>query len=495
MAVQHVLYGGFEEDFVDEIADELICFICTKPLRDPHLTKCCGQNFCESCLEQWSTKHQEEQICCPFCRSTGGDFEHFLDKRTKREINALNVRCSNHRQGCQWIGELGSKQDHLQNAKTGCGYVEIECPNGCYDACEEFGDDEESYKVKQVLRKDLKHHLQAECRRRRYQCQYCGIKGIFEDITEWHYYKCSEFPVPCPNRCHVMKIKRKEINEHRQLCPLEIVVCPFVTEGCKAWDLLRKDEAIHMEENVVNHQLLMLKSLRDERLIRQKEHDEYDMELDRWHRKAAAIAKNIDSLIVTCAEEQNVPLQSIHSLLDESYCLIGGTSLSLTVSKFSEYKKSNGVWYSPPFYLADITGLKARLALYPNGIESGAGTHVSVVLQNLGTDLETSAEIECGSFAQIGIGSTDSDKPERTYYCITKIFCKCGDNVGSTGELHREYKLVPHRISKTLCDSNDALVMTVKLTTLSEDLCKCACACHEYHQSSSEGDELVDNVN
>ena len=67
------------------------------------------------------------------------------------------------------LGELGSKQDHLQNAKTGCGYVEIECPNGCYDACEEFGDDEESYKVKQVLRKDLKHHLQAECRWRRYQ--------------------------------------------------------------------------------------------------------------------------------------------------------------------------------------------------------------------------------------------------------------------------------------------------------------------------------------
>ena len=54
------------------------------------------------------------------------------------------------------------------------------------------------------------------------------------------------------------------------------------------------------------------------------------------------------------------------------------------------------------FYVGDVTGLKARLAVYPNGIESGAGTHVSVVQQNLKTDLEIPAEIECGSFAQIG---------------------------------------------------------------------------------------------
>ena len=160
MAVEQVQYGGIEEDFVDKIADTLTCHICAKPLRDPHLTKCCGQNFCEPCLEQWSTKHQEQ--CCPFCRSTGEEFEHFLDKKTKREINALKVQCSNHRQGCKWIGELGTLQDHL-NAKTGCGYVEIECPNRCYDAHEDFVNDEESYKIKQV-RKDLKHHLEAECR-------------------------------------------------------------------------------------------------------------------------------------------------------------------------------------------------------------------------------------------------------------------------------------------------------------------------------------------
>ena len=372
------------------------------------------------------------------------------------------------------------------NAKTGCGYVEIECPNGCYDSLEEFVDDEDSYKIKQVMRKDLKHHLEAECRQRQYQCEHCGEKGTFEDITKWHYYECPEFPVPCPNGCHIMKMKRKEVNKHCKSCPWEIVICPFVTEGCNAWNLVRKDEAKHIQKNVVNHQLLMLKSLKDERIIRQKEHDEYDMELDRWDRKAAVIARSIDSLLVTCAEEQRVPLQSIRCLLDESYCLTGGNSLSLPITKFSEYKKSSCVWYSPPFYLVDITGIKARLAVYPNGIESGTGTHVSVVLQTLETDLEIPAEIEYGSFTQIGIGSTDSNKPEHTYYCITKIFCKCGDNAGSMGKLYYEHKFVPHRISEKLCDSSDALVVTVKLTTLSEG--HCTCACHGYESSSECSD-------
>lgn len=287
--------------------------------------------------------------------------------------------------------------------------------------------------------------------------------------------------MPCPNSCQIT-IKRKEVYKHCKSCPLEIIVCPFATEGCKTYYLFRKNEAKHMQNNIVNHQLLMLKSLKEERNTRQKERDEYDMELDQWDKKAAAIATNIDSLLVTCAEVQKVHLQSVCSLLDDSYCLIGGTSLSLLITKFSEYKKRNSVWYSPPFYFGDIAGLKARLAVYPNGIKSGTGTHVSVVLQNLEIDLETPTEIECGSFAQIGIASSDNDKPELAYYCITKIFCECGDKAGPMGELHRELKFVPHWISEKLCDSSDTVKITVKLTTLS--LGQCTCACHGYGYES-----------
>ena len=123
------LSGDLEEEFVDKVADRLICHVCTKPLRSPHLTSCCGQHFCEPCLDQWSKKSQAQGKCCPFCRSSGNEFQHFLDKKTKREIDELKVRCTNSRKGCPWVGELGQLKVHL-DAKDGCGYVEVECPNG-----------------------------------------------------------------------------------------------------------------------------------------------------------------------------------------------------------------------------------------------------------------------------------------------------------------------------------------------------------------------------
>ena len=52
MAEQAAVYGGHDNDFVGEVADRFICQICTKVLREPHLAVCCGQHFCESCLNK-----------------------------------------------------------------------------------------------------------------------------------------------------------------------------------------------------------------------------------------------------------------------------------------------------------------------------------------------------------------------------------------------------------------------------------------------------------
>lgn len=69
-----------------------------------------------------------------------------------------------------------------------------------------------------------------------------------------------------------------------------------------------EDEAEHvMETNVVNHQLVMLKS-------NQRAKEE-------WDKRAAVIAKNIDSLLVNCTSKQKFPLQSLRSVIDDSYCL------------------------------------------------------------------------------------------------------------------------------------------------------------------------------
>ena len=442
MARQTGEYGGFDEDFVGEVKDTLICHICTKPLRDPHLTVCCGHNFCETCLEQWSTKHREQ--CCPFCRSTGEEFQHVLDKKTKREINALKVRCSSREKGCKWVGELGALKGHL-DAKDGCGFVEVACPNACRSG-------------RKVMRKDLQRHLKVECKKRPYQCEHCGEKGTFIQITREHYQGCPNFPLHCPNKCGVVNIKRMEVDYHRKKCPLEKIGCPFKEAGCSAMGLQRKDEAEHMEKNVVNHQLLMLKS---------------------WNQKVAVIAKNIDSLLVNCTDEQRLPLQSIRSVIDDSYCLkLDGPSLLLQITNFSKYKESSGAWYSAPFYLGDITGLKLRLVVYPNGIKDGAGTHVSLVIECLERDLKEPKRMECGSHVQVSVIGSDK---ESSYSCYSHDFCECTNSRGIwldavvKGGLHFVNRFITHNIAKKLNDTWE--LQTEWLTGFG---CNCICHNDEY---------------
>lgn len=452
-------FGGLDEDFVDAVADTFLCQICAKPLRDPHITKCCGHNFCESCLEKWSKTQREP--CCPLCRSVGDEFQHFLDKKTKRAIDTLKVRCSNHKKGCEWIGEKGALRDHL-DSKGGCGYVEVECPLGCYSDGYSMWSlislPKQCHRTTVLLRNNLQHHVEKECKKRKYQCEHCGEKDTFDIITTFHYPYCGEVPLQCPNKCCVEKIKRKHLNEHLTTCPLQKIGCPFVEEGCDAKSLLRKDEAEHLEKNVVKHQLLMLKTLKERKKTEKNQEIKGGKREREWKLKSAAIVKNLDSLVLTCTNDQILPLQSIRSLIDDSYCVEKGKFLVLTMKKFFSYKRNKIVWYSPPFYMGDIAGLKLRLAVYANGIQSGANTHTSLIVQNLKRDVEEPTTILCGLCVHVSV--------KDRFVCETAEFCELDTheyhNEDGAKGLHYEYQFIPHSDVVVACD-NDTLKLTVSL--------------------------------
>ena len=48
-----------------------------------------------------------------------------------------------------------------------------------------------------------------------------------------------------------------------------------------------------------------------------------------------------------------------------------------TLTRYSEYKKTNSKWHSLPFYSSD-KGYKLKLCVYANGCGSGKGTHLSL---------------------------------------------------------------------------------------------------------------------
>ena len=177
-----------------------------------------------------------------------------------------------------------------------------------------------------------------------------------------------------------------------------------------------------------------------------------------WKQRCSAIMKNLDALAVTCTSDLQLSLESIYSLINDSYFLKQGNPLVLNMTKFSSYKESNRVWYSLPFYVWDSAGLKLRLAVHANGIQSGVNTHISLIVHNLKRDIDITGPPKklCGMAVSVSIGDVE---------CRTKEFCDIDEekyhDEGSIEGLICEYKFIPHQ---SLCD-NDTLTLTVSLST------------------------------
>ena len=369
------VYGGYDCDFVDKVSDRFICQICTKILRDPHLAVCCGQHFCELCLNKWFARQGKES--CPHCRAEGEEFHHVINKSVRSEVNQLKVKCSNHGEGCQWTGELGTLKQHLESDK-GCCFVMVECPN----RCQEFRDNNIMLvKTSIMRRRDLADHLIHSCYLRLYQCEFCGHQDTYKAITGnglvvhtrrsendyfGHQAKCPEAPLTCPNKCGVKNIKRKDMESHRSQCPREPVECPFAEAGCKV-DIRRQHLKNHMIASLQQHVMLLmidrthlkteLKEMKAKLHKAETERDKIEVKL-----------RETEDRLAFCEAFGN-PVNKLKK---------SGDSMKVTMSRFSEYRHTDRVWHSPPFYYRE--GYKMCLAVHANGVGEGAGTHVSVAL-------------------------------------------------------------------------------------------------------------------
>ena len=131
MAAGGTSKGGYGYEFATPPHKSLECPVCLLTLRDPHMISCCGNEFCQRCIE----RVQRDGKPCPLCNEP--NFTTFLNKKLVREVNALVVRCPQKEQGCEWEGELGQLQSHLINpgaeatTSKGCGFVTVECSYQC----------------------------------------------------------------------------------------------------------------------------------------------------------------------------------------------------------------------------------------------------------------------------------------------------------------------------------------------------------------------------
>ena len=335
--------GGYDYKFAEKVPEKHICWaICTKVLRDPHLTACCGQHFCETCLQHWFRKQGRE--VCPHCREE--NFNHFLNKPVKREIDGLKLYCTNYKAGCKWIGELSTLKTHLESER-GCGYVEVDCPNKC---------------MKRMKRKDLAVHLtqHPQCK---YECQYCRTKDTYHMNTLRHYNKCPNYPLDCPNKCGTKGIKRAEMKGHQSTCQLEPVRCPFQEAGCQA-ELVRKDVDHHIASSNQQHLLQVMSAFQTLKKQSMREMEElHDLKTE-LHLIKRGVSNTVDHLLQSCDKPQAAPLQSIKALLSGRLLRRVGDHITVMIPDTHQYIRYGDTWHSPPFYYKDGYKLRLDVSLY-----------------------------------------------------------------------------------------------------------------------------------
>ena len=155
-----------------------------------------------------------------------------------KELDMLEIKCSNVKCGCQWEGFLASLQAHLD---YDCSYTLLGCSQSCGIT---------------LQRHQMEDHELNECYNRKLLCEHCGVEFTAGNI-DLHYEKCPKIEIKCPGCGEEMK--QEELAYHKKKrCVARIVSCPFSIAGCSE-SFKECEMKKHLENSLSKHLWLMEK--------------------------------------------------------------------------------------------------------------------------------------------------------------------------------------------------------------------------------------------
>ena len=306
----------------------MFCPVTFGVLRDPHQTTCCGNHISVTA----SARLQREGKPCPMCKEP--NFTTHADKYFKRVVNGLKVRCLHKGSGCEWMGDLGSLDQHAN-----------------------------------VFPK------------RPWRCQYCDFTTTYDVGANDHLPLCLKFPEPCPNKCEAGTVERCDLERHLATeCPLQLVACEFSRAGCTE-KVPRKDLARHMEENMQKHLLnmsLLNLSLTQELHEKMDEKDrqiaELQLQLEQRDGNAKQQFQQLDGKIQKLDGKVDRKFQQLDGNVKQQFRQLDGRvghlqdlmhhTREFTVTNFSQMKGNDRNWTSDPFHYSFMQGYKFKFWLY-----------------------------------------------------------------------------------------------------------------------------------
>ena len=332
MAAPHL--SGYQCEFVDSVED-YECPLCLHVTREPSLTSCCGQHFCQTCINRILT----DQKPCPLCKASG--FTVLLDKKQKRRVVSLKVVCSEKAAGCDWVGSLGDLDSHVSEANGDCQFVSVNCSNNCGET---------------VQRKLLATHLANDCLKRPDSCKYCQLKSTYEEIRDKHTPVCTKYPVPCPNKCQTDSLERGQLQQHIRECPLQEIDCELKELGCNV-KIPRKDIPKHMEESSQSHFRLMtahaLKTNEQVRSLQQQQVTTLE-NLKETQQQLTDTQRQLEE-----SKRENHDLKGRVEMIETEI-----SSVQFTVNGYSKYKGTHTRWTEGPEFYTYPTRYRMKVNLH-----------------------------------------------------------------------------------------------------------------------------------
>ena len=303
---------GFDCEFVESppkiVQSE--CPVCLLVLREPYQVTCCGYSYCKACIERIKADNEP----CPCCKSD--HFNDFPNKGLQRSLSGFKVFCSHHKEGCQWTGEFGQLESHLNvqppqhHQLEGCMCVEVAC-----QYCFQF------YKRSQVLA-----HQPESCPLRPFSCQYCKMfYSHYEDVVNNHMPRCGCCPVSCPNECGATVLLRDVERHVSDDCPLTVITVQVRRKDLPPPHVL---VSVQTSDRVSDAQC----------------------ELSQFKKEVATLTR-----------------------------VSAFGPIEMTLVNFTAARMRNAMWGSSPFY-SNFRGYKLRLSIATNGINAAKNTHVSVAV-------------------------------------------------------------------------------------------------------------------
>ena len=315
-----------EIKFLERPPKESECPVCLQVMTKPVLSSCCGHHFCQACIDHAIDRNH----ICPLCNEQG--FTTFLDKNCERKIKALKVSCKLKFRGCEWVGELGRLEHHLDMKMGDCEFVEVECEFsslGCTvkiprkDLAQHYNSNMHKHLMLSLRTTSrLEHQLQEQR-----QQQDEAVRAIWQSLQHKE-----------------QQLKEKD----SQILAIEQQVCEVMTK------LHEKDEKlIRLEEKLVALDLQQAKVT--DILQPNITHASSDMTpCPRPGGKAGMVAWDRTKQII-------IPTPVI------------------SMTGFEQHKWIDDDWYSGPFYTHEC-GYKMCIRVKAAGSGPGKGTHISVYI-------------------------------------------------------------------------------------------------------------------